>query len=76
MPRLRDIRCLRMTPAGVVTIDFRLEGKEVDFWLEYNQRYRNDNILAVEAEIRHPGLFGSPEAAEAALKARWGNLCR
>lgn len=62
MARVRDIPCIRLTPTGVVTIEFRVEGREVEFWEEYNRRYRGDNALIVLDEIRSIGAFPDAQA--------------
>lgn len=70
MTRLRDIPCIRLTPAGVITIEFRIEGREVKFWEEYNRRYRADNALLVSDEIRSIGGFADAETVAAIIKQK------
>lgn len=75
MPKLREIPCIRMTPDGAITVEFRCEGKEVEYWVEYNQRNRKNCVLVVNEQIRHPGIFETEVAAAAAIKLKWRPLC-
>lgn len=64
-----QILCQRLSPDGVLVVEFRGKGDEVEIWKEYNRRNRKDWAQIVDTEVVHLGSYDSLEAVAIGIAA-------
>lgn len=66
----QQLRCVRVSRAGQLEIEFRRPGEEVEYWLSFNLRHRPGWALIVGDEVKHLGWAGSLQELEQAMNRR------